>query len=62
MPIYVSQVLFCLRRVPGAHQHHSLDDPELWKNQPITVQLVKPQFEDEELIAVAEVIDGVCNA
>lgn len=48
--------------VPGTHPHCSIDDAELWKNQPITVQLVKPQFEDEELIAVAEVIDGVCNS
>jgi len=37
------------------------DDPELWKNQPITIQLVRPQFSDEELIAVAEAIDEVCN-
>jgi amidase len=37
------------------------DDPELWKNQPITIQLVGPQFSDEELIAVSEVVDQVCN-
>ncbi|EXJ68811.1 uncharacterized protein A1O5_07742 [Cladophialophora psammophila CBS 110553] len=36
-------------------------DPERWKNQPITIQLVRPQFSDEELIAVAEAIDQVCN-
>jgi hypothetical protein len=37
------------------------DDPERWKNQPITIQLVRPQFSDEELIAVGEVVDQLCN-
>ncbi|KAJ9609603.1 hypothetical protein H2200_005931 [Cladophialophora chaetospira] len=36
-------------------------DPEGWKNQPITIQLVAKQYDDEELISVAEVIDQVCN-
>ncbi|KAH0837145.1 putative amidase [Fonsecaea pedrosoi] len=37
-------------------------DPERWANLPVTVQLVRPQFGDEELIAVAEVVDQVCNS
>ncbi|KAJ9628213.1 hypothetical protein H2204_009473 [Knufia peltigerae] len=37
-------------------------DPELWKNQPLTIQIVKPQFMDEELISVSETIDELCNA
>ncbi|UNI18404.1 Amidase [Purpureocillium takamizusanense] len=37
-------------------------DPELWKNQPVCVQIVKPPYQDEELIAVAECIDKIYNA
>ncbi len=38
------------------------DDPELWKNQPLTVQIVRPQHSDEELISMAESMDQICNA
>lgn len=38
-----------------------VDDPERWKNQPLTLQIVRPQYSDEELIAVTECIDQVCN-
>ncbi|KAJ6445380.1 histidine triad-like protein [Purpureocillium lavendulum] len=36
-------------------------DPELWRNQPVCVQIVKPPYQDEELIAVADVIDNLYN-
>ena len=55
-----SLLLMCFGAA-GANCYRFLDDSERWKNQPITIQLVRPQFEDEELIAVAEVIDEVCN-
>ncbi|OAP53724.1 hypothetical protein AYL99_12096 [Fonsecaea erecta] len=37
-------------------------DPKLWENLPVTVQVVGQQYEDEELIAVTECLDKVCNA
>jgi amidase len=39
----------------------SIDDVEKWKNQPVTLQIVTRPYQDEELIAISEVIDNVCN-
>jgi len=38
-----------------------VDDPELWKNQPVTLQIVGRPCQDEELIAVTQSIDRICN-
>jgi len=37
------------------------DDPQLWSNQPVCVQIVKPPYKDEELIAVAAEVDKIYN-
>jgi len=37
------------------------DDPELFTNQPVCLQVVGRPFQDEEAVAVAEVFDGVIN-
>ena len=37
------------------------DDPSLWHNAPISVQLVGKQFEDERLLAVSAIVDEVVN-
>ncbi|KAK4500486.1 hypothetical protein PRZ48_008675 [Zasmidium cellare] len=37
------------------------DDPEMWKTQPMTFQIVSRPYRDEDLINVSEVIDGVVN-
>jgi amidase len=39
----------------------SIDDVEKWQNQPVTLQIVARPYQDEELIAISEVIDNVCN-
>jgi Asp-tRNA(Asn)/Glu-tRNA(Gln) amidotransferase A subunit family amidase len=39
----------------------SIDDVEKWKNQPVTLQIVARPYQDEELIAISEIIDNVCN-
>ncbi|KAL3957044.1 hypothetical protein ACCO45_007622 [Purpureocillium lilacinum] len=36
-------------------------DPQLWSNQPVCVQIVKPPYKDEELIAVAAEVDKIYN-
>ncbi|OAA55296.1 Amidase [Niveomyces insectorum RCEF 264] len=46
---------------PFDRMNAEIYDPELWKNQPVCVQIVKPPFKDEELIAVTEVVDAACN-
>lgn len=38
------------------------DDPELWKTQPVTVQIVGRPFRDEVLLAHGELIDSTVNA
>lgn len=38
------------------------DDPELWHNAPISLQLVGRQFEDERLLAVGAVVDTTIKA
>lgn len=38
-----------------------LDDPELWHNGPISLQLIGRQFEDERLLAVSAVVDEIVN-
>ncbi|EED17438.1 amidase, putative [Talaromyces stipitatus ATCC 10500] len=37
-------------------------DPQLWSNQPVSIQIVRPPFTDEELIEVTSEVDKVCNA
>lgn len=37
------------------------DDPALWHNAPISLQLVGRQFEDEKLLAIAAVVDEAVN-
>ncbi|KIW34122.1 uncharacterized protein PV07_00918 [Cladophialophora immunda] len=41
--------------------NHDIYDPKLWDKLPVTIQVVGRQFEDEELIAVTECLDQVCN-
>lgn len=38
-----------------------IDDPELWSKQPVAIQIIARPFDDEELIAVTEVVDRVVN-
>jgi Asp-tRNA(Asn)/Glu-tRNA(Gln) amidotransferase A subunit family amidase len=38
-----------------------LDDPALWHNAPIGLQIISKHFEDERLLAISEVIDSVVN-
>lgn len=51
----------------GTHKYGSnvltvvLDDPELWKTQPVTVQVVGRPCRDEALIAACEIVDQVIN-
>ncbi|KAL1867533.1 hypothetical protein VTK73DRAFT_4136 [Phialemonium thermophilum] len=46
---------------PFDRMNWEIYDPELWKNQPVCVQIVKPPYQDEDLIAVTEVVDQICN-
>ena len=39
----------------------TLDDPDLWHNAPISLQLVGRQFEDEKLLAVGAIVDEIVN-
>lgn len=39
----------------------SLDDPELWKTQPMTLQIVGRPYRDEALIANCELLDDIIN-
>jgi amidase len=38
-----------------------LDDPTLFQNQPVCIQVVGRPFEDEELIRVTEEVDEIVN-
>ncbi len=38
-----------------------IDDPELWKNQAVCLQIVGRPCRDEELIAVTQAVDKICN-
>ncbi|KAI1622023.1 amidase signature domain-containing protein [Exophiala viscosa] len=40
---------------------YEMYDPELFANQPVCLQVVGRPFQDEEIVAVAEVFDGVVN-
>lgn len=37
------------------------DDPEPWKTQPMTLQIVGRPYKDEELIATVQSIDHIVN-
>lgn len=37
------------------------DDPELWKTQPMTLQIVGRPYRDEALIANCELLDEIVN-
>jgi Asp-tRNA(Asn)/Glu-tRNA(Gln) amidotransferase A subunit family amidase len=38
-----------------------LDDPELFHNAPVSLQLVGRPFQDEKLLACASIVDKVVN-
>ena len=38
-----------------------LDDPELFSTQPVCLQVVGYPYQDEELVAVSEILDQVVN-
>ncbi|ERS94839.1 hypothetical protein HMPREF1624_08736 [Sporothrix schenckii ATCC 58251] len=46
---------------PFDKMSHEIYDPELWKNQPVCVQIVKQPYQDEDLLSVTEVVDDVIN-
>ena len=37
------------------------DDPELWANQPVTIQIVARPFDDEALIGATGRVDDAVN-
>lgn len=37
------------------------DDPELWKTQPMALQIVGRPYRDEALIATCELLDKIIN-
>lgn len=39
----------------------AIDDPEVWKTQPMTFQVVGRPYRDENLIEVSEMIDSIVN-
>jgi amidase len=39
----------------------SVDDPNLWQGQPVTLQVVGRPYKDEDLIAVCEAIEQIIN-
>lgn len=59
---FLSFALFYFYYCPLSDSYrYLLDDPKLWENQPVTLQVVGKQFDDEELIAVVDCLDQVCN-
>ncbi|CAK7231353.1 hypothetical protein SBRCBS47491_007902 [Sporothrix bragantina] len=46
---------------PFDKMNHDLYDPDLWKNQPVCVQIVKQPYQDEDLLEVTEVVDSIVN-
>ncbi|KAL1901092.1 hypothetical protein Sste5346_002159 [Sporothrix stenoceras] len=46
---------------PFDKMNHDIYDPDLWKNQPVCVQIVKQPYQDEDLLSVTEVVDDVIN-
>jgi amidase len=38
-----------------------IDDPQTFASQPVCIQLVGRPFQDEEIAAVAEVVDAIIN-
>jgi amidase len=49
-----------LRKMQKANRR-MIDDPELWKDMPVCIQLVGRPCTDEVLIAVSEVVDEIVN-
>lgn len=47
---------------PFDKMNHEIYDPELWKDLPMCIQVVRQPYEDEDLLAVTEVVDAACNA
>jgi amidase len=39
----------------------STDDPELWQNMPVALQVVGRSFRDEQLLADSAIVDAVLN-
>ncbi|CAH0051081.1 unnamed protein product [Clonostachys solani] len=46
---------------PFDTENRDIYDPDLWSNQPVTIQIVARPFDDEELLSVTEVVDRVIN-
>ncbi|KAJ4302714.1 hypothetical protein N0V90_001604 [Kalmusia sp. IMI 367209] len=46
---------------PFDKAYQDLYDPRLWKNQPVTLQIIGRPFDDEELIRTTEIIDDIVN-
>uniref|UniRef100_A0A8H7N5D9 Amidase domain-containing protein n=1 Tax=Bionectria ochroleuca TaxID=29856 RepID=A0A8H7N5D9_BIOOC len=46
---------------PFDTENRDIYDPDLWSNQPVTIQIVARPFDDEELLSVTEVVDHVVN-
>ncbi|KAL4876348.1 amidase signature domain-containing protein [Aspergillus karnatakaensis] len=40
---------------------YEIYDPVRWRNMPVCLQIVARPFDDEELLAVTEVVDGIVN-
>ncbi|CAI6074055.1 unnamed protein product [Clonostachys chloroleuca] len=47
---------------PFDTENRDIYDPDLWSNQPVTIQIVARPFDDEELLSVTEVVDRVINS
>lgn len=59
--MYVVSSFSSQKKLGAAADSTLTDDPELWHNAPISLQLVGKQFEDERLLAVAAAVDEAVN-
>ena len=41
---------------------HAIDEPEKWRNAPISLQLVAGPYEEEAVIRMAEIIDDAVKS
>ncbi|CAK7234683.1 hypothetical protein SCUCBS95973_009019 [Sporothrix curviconia] len=46
---------------PFDKMNHDIYDPDLWKNQPVCVQILKQPYQDEDLLEMTEVVDSIVN-